>query len=87
MTATAQSIQSLFDFSCGVWLGTQTPDSYGSLIELSWRGTKEVQLGEGEVRKFLKDGDEVILEGLCEGNGYRIGFGQCTGVLLPARVI
>lgn len=43
----------------------QTPDSFGSMLELSWKGTKTVDLGNGEVRKFLKDGDEVIMTGKC----------------------
>uniref|UniRef100_A0A6Q2XLQ1 Fumarylacetoacetase n=1 Tax=Esox lucius TaxID=8010 RepID=A0A6Q2XLQ1_ESOLU len=60
------------------------PESFGSLLELSWRGTKTVDLGEGETRTFLKDGDEVTLTGYCEGSGYRVGFGPCTGTVLPA---
>ncbi len=61
-----------------------TPDSRGSMLELSWRGTEPVQLPNGEQRKFLLDGDRVIMEGWCEGNGYRIGFGQASGKILPA---
>lgn len=60
------------------------PESFGSLLELSWRGTKAVALGGGQTRKFLLDGDEVVITGYCQGNGYRIGFGQCTGKVLPA---
>lgn len=56
---------------------------YGSMLELSWRGSKEVKVGEG-VRKFLKDGDEVNMVGWCEGQGYVIGFGECKGKILPA---
>lgn len=63
----------------------ETPDSYGSLLELSWRGTKPLDLGNGVTRKFLQDGDEVIFTGYCEGNGYRVGFGTCTGTVLPAH--
>lgn len=61
-----------------------TPDSYGSMLELSWRGTKPVQMPDGSERKFIKDGDTVILRGWGEANGVRIGFGECTGKLLPA---
>uniref|UniRef100_A0A4W3HM52 Fumarylacetoacetase n=1 Tax=Callorhinchus milii TaxID=7868 RepID=A0A4W3HM52_CALMI len=61
-----------------------TPDSFGSMLELSWKGTKSVDLGNGQKRKFLQDGDEVIITGYCQGTGYRIGFGQCTGKVLPA---
>lgn len=62
----------------------QTPDSYGSMLELSWKGTKPVDLGEGITRKFLQDGDEVIMTGYCQGNGYRVGFGECRSKILPA---
>ena len=60
------------------------PTSYGSMLELSWRGSKIVTLSEnGQERKFLKDGDTVIIRGICEREGLRIGFGQCKGQLLP----
>ncbi|KAH8398845.1 hypothetical protein KR222_008766 [Zaprionus bogoriensis] len=62
----------------------ETPDSYGSLLELCWRGTKTVQLQGGKTRKFLQDYDEVIIRGHCEKNGLRIGFGSCAGQVLPA---
>lgn len=57
---------------------------YGSMLELSWKGTKEVKLSDGSVRKFLKDGDEVNMVGFCQGDGFRIGFGDCKGRVLPA---
>uniref|UniRef100_A0A8D2QAB8 Fumarylacetoacetase n=1 Tax=Zonotrichia albicollis TaxID=44394 RepID=A0A8D2QAB8_ZONAL len=60
------------------------PESFGSMLELSWNGTKEIPLGSGQCRKFLQDGDEVILTGYCQGNGFRVGFGQCSGKILPA---
>uniref|UniRef100_A0ABI7ZPT5 Fumarylacetoacetase n=1 Tax=Felis catus TaxID=9685 RepID=A0ABI7ZPT5_FELCA len=60
------------------------PESFGSLLELSWRGTKAIDLGNGQTRKFLLDGDEVIITGHCQGDGYRVGFGQCAGKVLPA---
>uniref|UniRef100_A0A0A9X2E1 Fumarylacetoacetase n=2 Tax=Lygus hesperus TaxID=30085 RepID=A0A0A9X2E1_LYGHE len=63
------------------------PESYGSMLELCWKGTKTVNLKDGTTRKFLQDGDEVIIEGFCLGEGYRVGFGQCSGKLLPARKI
>ena len=62
----------------------ETPDSYGSMLELSWKGTKPLTFGT-HTRKFLADNDEVIMRGYCEGNGYRVGFGQCSGKLLPAE--
>lgn len=61
-----------------------TPESYGSMLELSWRGTKPVPMPDGSERKFIKDGDTVILRGWGEANGVRIGFGVCEGKLLPA---
>lgn len=61
-----------------------TPDSFGSMMELSWRGTKPIQLPDGETRSFLLDGDRVTLTGWCQGDGYRVGFGDVTGSILPA---
>lgn len=69
----------------GTISGTK-PDSYGSMIELSWKGSKDVDVGDGQTRRFLKDGDTVTLSGYCQGDGYRVGFGQCEGKLLPAHV-
>lgn len=61
-----------------------TPDSYGSMLELTWRGTEPITLPDGTQRKFLQDGDTLILTGYCQGDGYRIGFGEARGTLLPA---
>ena len=57
---------------------------YGSMLELSWKGTRTIELQEGETRKFLKDGDSVRMTGTCSKNGVRIGFGDCEGTILPA---
>ena len=62
-----------------------TPDSYGSFLELTWRGTKPLVLKDGSERKFLEDGDTVVMRGHCERNGLRIGFGEVRGEILPAR--
>jgi fumarylacetoacetase len=63
-----------------------TKDSRGCLLELSWRGTEPVTLPNGEQRRFLEDGDEVILRGFCEREGFaRIGFGECRGIVLAAH--
>ncbi|MGH1362904.1 MAG: fumarylacetoacetase [Calditrichia bacterium] len=62
----------------------ETPDSYGSLLELTWRGSKPIQLPNGEERKFLLDGDTLTLRGWAQGNGYRIGLGDVSGKILPA---
>ncbi|EQC29624.1 fumarylacetoacetase [Saprolegnia diclina VS20] len=61
-------------------------DSFGSLLELSWQGSREIQIADGETRKFLKDGDSVNIRGFCQGQGYRIGFGDCEGKILPAHL-
>ena len=57
----------------------------GSMLELSWRGTEPIELPNGETRRFLEDGDEVIMKGYCEREGFRrIGFGECRGRVIPA---
>lgn len=61
-----------------------TPDSYGSMLELAWKGTKPVKLSDGSERKFIEDGDTVIMRGYCEKNGLRIGFGEVRTKVLPA---
>src|SRR5207244_4452141 len=61
------------------------PDSYGSLLELAWKGTKPLSFPNGETRTFLQDGDRVTMTGWCQGNGYRVGFGEVTGRVLAAR--
>jgi fumarylacetoacetase len=61
-------------------------NSRGSMLELAWRGTEPIRLPTGEERRFLEDGDEVIMRGSCEREGLpRIGFGECRGIVLPAR--
>jgi len=59
-------------------------ESRGSLLELSWGGKEPVMLDGGEKRAFVEDGDTVILRGAAHGDGYRIGFGDCSGRLLPS---
>ncbi|KAF9977836.1 hypothetical protein BGZ73_004749 [Actinomortierella ambigua] len=61
-----------------------TEDSFGSLLELTWSGAKELELAGGIKRKFLQDNDEMILLGWCEKDGVRVGFGECHGKILPA---
>lgn len=60
-----------------------TEDSLGSMLELTWRGERPIQLPGGETRTFLQDGDTVTMKGYCQGNGYRIGFGEVTAKILP----
>ena len=62
-----------------------TPDSYGSLLELTWGGTRPIALPTGETRRFLEDGDRLTISGWCEGDGYRVDFGEVTGVIRPAH--
>ena len=62
-----------------------TPDSYGSLLEISWAGSKTIDMPDGSERKFLKDGDTVILRGWAEKDGVRVGFGEASGKILPAK--
>ena len=70
-------------YASGTISGT-TPDSLGSMLELSWRGTRPVQLADGTERKFLLDGDTVTMRGYAEKDGVRIGFGEVSGQILPA---
>ncbi|MER2996973.1 fumarylacetoacetase [Pontibacter populi] len=58
--------------------------SYGSMLELTWRGTQPIKLADGTERKFINDYDTVIMRGFSEKNGIRIGFGEVKGKVLPA---
>lgn len=64
-----------------------TPDSYGSMLELSWSGKNPIKLKDGSERKFINDNDTVIMKGFCKNDEVRIGFGECSGKLLPALEI
>ena len=57
----------------------------GSLLEISWNGTEPVELADGVVRTFLEDGDSLVMRGWCQGEGYRVGFGEVEGTILPAE--
>ncbi|EKE43249.1 fumarylacetoacetase [Oceaniovalibus guishaninsula JLT2003] len=59
-------------------------DAYGSLLELTWGGANPLTLDGGVQRTFIEDGDTLTLRGHAQGDGYRIGFGACTGTILPA---
>jgi len=61
------------------------PHEYGSMMELSWKGTKPITLNDGTERKFINDNDTVILRGYCQNEHVRIGFGECKAKLLPAK--
>jgi fumarylacetoacetase len=56
----------------------------GSLLEISWNGTEPVELAEGVKRAFLEDGDSLSFHGWCQGDGYRVGFGEVEGTIVPA---
>lgn len=75
---------------CGDMMASGTisgPDSssFGSMLEISWRGTKPVEMPDGTERKFINDGDTVIMRGKCEKDGVRIGFGEVSTKVLPAK--
>ena len=58
-------------------------DSYGSMLELSWNGKNPIKLSDGTERTFIEDGDTIVMRGYAEKNGVRIGFGDCSGKILP----
>jgi fumarylacetoacetase len=73
----------------GDLLGSGTisgPDKHerGSLLEISWNGTEQVELPGGVKRTFLEDGDSLVMRGWCQGDGFRIGFGEVEGTIVPA---
>jgi len=78
------------NMSVGDMLGSGTisgpeKSAYGSMLELCWGGKEVIALPNGEERKFLNDGDSIILRGACKGNGYTIGFGEAEGTIIPAH--
>ena len=62
-----------------------TEDSYGSMLELAWKGTKPLKMADGSERKFIQDHDTVIMRGHCQKDGVRIGFGEVKAKILPAK--
>lgn len=74
---------------CGDLLASGTisgkePSSYGSMLEITWRGTKPVPMPDGSERKFINDGDTVIMRGFCKKDRIRVGFGDVRTKVLPA---
>lgn len=59
--------------------------SFGSMLELSWKGTKPLKMNDGSERKFIQDNDTVVMRGFCKKDGIRIGFGEVSGKILPAK--
>ncbi|NNE55268.1 MAG: fumarylacetoacetase, partial [Flavobacteriales bacterium] len=62
-----------------------TPDSYGSMLEISWKGTKPFKMDDGTERKFIQDGDTVTMRGWSEKDGVRVGFGEVSTLVNPAK--
>ncbi|KWV48952.1 fumarylacetoacetase [Bradyrhizobium macuxiense] len=74
----------------GDLLGSGTisgPEKYqrGSLLEISWNGSEPVELASGVKRSFLEDGDSLVMRGWCQGDGYRVGFGEVEGTIVAAE--
>ncbi len=61
-----------------------TEESYGSMLELAWKGTKPLKMSDGTERKFINDGDTVIMRGYAEKDGIRVGFGEVKSLVLPS---
>jgi fumarylacetoacetase len=57
----------------------------GSLLEISWNGIEPVELDGGIKRTFLEDGDSLVMRGWCQGDGYRVGFGEVEGTITAAE--
>ncbi len=77
------------NINCGDMMGSgtisgPTPDSYGSMLELAWNGTKPLQMADGTTRSFIEDNDTVVMRGYCFNGKTRIGFGAVRSKLLPA---
>jgi fumarylacetoacetase len=91
------SVQQLVHHACsgcamnvGDILGSGTisgPDKSqrGSLLEISWNGSEPLELPGGITRTFLEDGDQLIMRGWCQGDGYRVGFGEVEGTIVAAE--
>jgi fumarylacetoacetase len=63
----------------------ETEESRGCMLELSWRGANPIKLTSGEERRWLEDGDILSITGWCQGDGYRVGFGEVSGKILAAQ--
>ena len=59
-------------------------EQFGSLLQLTWGGRDNITLSNGETRKFIEDGDSIVITGFAVKNGKKIGFGECAGKVLPA---
>ncbi len=75
---------------CGDLMGSgtisgSTPDSFGSMLELAWKGTKPLSMNDGSERRFIQDGDTITMRGFCQNEQIRIGFGEVKAKILPAK--
>ncbi|HOB23838.1 MAG TPA: fumarylacetoacetase [Kaistella sp.] len=61
----------------------ENPNSFGSMLELTWRGQNPLKLNDGQERKFIEDHDTIIMRGFAEKDGIRVGFGEVSGKILP----
>jgi fumarylacetoacetase len=61
-----------------------TTDSYGSMLEITWRGSRPIKMNDGTERKFILDGDSVVMKASCTRNGIRVGFGEVRSKVLSA---
>jgi len=61
----------------------KTPDSFGSMLELTWRGENSITLADGSARKFIEDYDTIVMKGFCKNEQIRLGFGEVSTQLLP----
>ena len=71
-------------YASGTISGSE-PNSFGSMLELTWRGQNPLKLSDGSERKFIEDHDTIIMRGFSEKNGIRVGFGEVRGTVLPAK--
>lgn len=71
-------------YASGTISGSE-PNSFGSMLELTWRGQKPLKLSDGTERKFIEDHDTIIMRGFSEKDGIRVGFGEVRGTVLPAK--
>ncbi|WP_258543796.1 fumarylacetoacetase [Parvicella tangerina] len=78
------------NIKCGDMMASGTisgneESAYGSMLEISWKGTKPVQMKDGSERKFIQDGDTVTMRGYAQKEGIRVGFGEVNATILPAK--
>lgn len=71
-------------YASGTISGTEQ-NSFGSMLELTWRGQNPLKLSDGSERKFIDDNDTIIMRGFAEKDGVRVGFGEVSGKILPAK--